>query len=349
MSLLFATHIPASANLYLVIGLPLRNTGALTNLLGQLYDPSSPQYHHWLTPNQFAQMFGPTEQDYQAVIAYAETNGLTVTATHSDRTLVGVNGAVADIEKTLHVTMQVYQHPTEARTFYAPDVEPSINLSVPLSHISGLNNFIVPGHPGGAKGTQSGKQASAGLGTGSGPGNAFWGNDYRAAYVPGVSLTGSGQALGLLELDGYYTNDITAYETQTGLPNVTVTNVLVDGFSGSPDANANSVGEVSLDIEMAISMAPGLFKVMVYESANCCYYWVDILKRMQEDNVAKQLSCSWLFEYDDPNAEPIYQAFQMQGQSFFQCSGTTWHFIMGVPQWTDDANVTLVGGTVLTT
>jgi subtilase family serine protease len=341
-------RLPGSTNLYLVIGLPLRNTGALTNLLEQLYNPSSPQYHHWLTPNQFAQLFGPTEQDYQAVITYAETNGLTVTGTHSDRTLVDVNGAVADIEKTLHVTMQVYQHPTEARTFYAPDVEPSIDLSVPLSHISGLNNFIVP-HPGGAKGTPSDKEVSAGLGTGSGPGNAYWGNDYRAAYVPGVSLTGSGQVVGLLELDGYYTNDITAYKTQAGLPNVTVTNVLVEGFSGTPDTDANWVGEVSLDIEMAISMAPGLSKVVVYESANCCYYWVDILKRMQEDNVAKQLSCSWLFDYDDPNAEPIYQEFQTQGQSFFQCSGDYLAFYKGVPQWTDDANVTLVGGTMLTT
>ena len=341
-------RLPASQRLSLAIGLPLRNRDTLTNLLQQLYDPSSPQYHHWLTPNQIAQLFGPSDQDYQAVIAYAQANGLTVTGTHSDHSLVSVNGAVADIEKVLHVTMRVYPHPTETRTFYAPDVEPSIDLSVPLWHISGLNNFTLP-HPGAVRGTPSDKAAGAAPGTGSGPGSAYWGSDYRAAYAPGVSLTGSGQVVGLLELDGYYTNDITAYETQTGLPNVTLTNVLLDGFSGSPDGNANSVGEVSLDIEMAISMAPGLSKVIVYESQNCCYYWVDILKRMQEDNVAKQLSCSWLFDYDDPNAEPIYQEFAMQGQSFFQCSGDYLAFYNGVQQWTDDANVTLVGGTMLTT
>ena len=39
-----------------------------------------PNYHHYLTPEQFTERFGPTEQDYQAVIAFAKANGLTVTA-----------------------------------------------------------------------------------------------------------------------------------------------------------------------------------------------------------------------------------------------------------------------------
>ena len=52
----------------LAIGLPLRNQEALTNLLQQLYDPSSPNYRHYLTPEEFTAQFGPTEQDYQKVI-----------------------------------------------------------------------------------------------------------------------------------------------------------------------------------------------------------------------------------------------------------------------------------------
>jgi kumamolisin len=70
---------------------------------------------------------------------------------------------------------------------------------------------------------------------------------------------------------------------------------------------------------------------------------------MQEDNSAKQLSSSWLFDYDDPNADPIYQKFAMQGQSFFQCSGDYLAFYDGVSQWADDPNITLVGGTTLST
>ena len=90
---------PNTNHLNLAIGLPLRNPEALTNLLRQIYDPASPQYHHFLTPEQFTEQFGPTEKDYQAVIAFAKANGLTVTGKHPNRMLLDVSGSVADIER----------------------------------------------------------------------------------------------------------------------------------------------------------------------------------------------------------------------------------------------------------
>jgi len=69
-------------------------------------------------------LFGPTEQDYQAIINFAQASGLTVTATHPNRVVLDVEGTVADIERAFQVTLRVYQHPQEARTFYAPDLEP---------------------------------------------------------------------------------------------------------------------------------------------------------------------------------------------------------------------------------
>ena len=130
----------------MVIALPLRNQETLTNLLRQIYDPTSPNYHHYLTPQQFAEQFGPEEKDYQAVAAFAKTNGLTMTGTHSNHTLLDVNGPVNAIEKAFHVHLRTYHHPTEARDFFAPDVEPSLNLSVPILGIGGLDNFVLP-HP----------------------------------------------------------------------------------------------------------------------------------------------------------------------------------------------------------
>ncbi len=80
----------------------------------------------------------------------------------------------------------------------------------------------------------------------------------------GVSLTGTGQTVGLCEFDGYYAADITKYETQAGLTKVPLSNVLVDGFDGVPSSGNE---EVALDIEMAVSMAPGLSQVLVYEAS----------------------------------------------------------------------------------
>ena len=74
---------------------------------------------------------------------------------------------------------------------------------------------------------------------------------------PDTALTGAGQAVGLLQFDGYTASDITYYESQAGLPNVPLINVLVDGASGHPSGGGGEV-EVCLDIETAISMAPGV-------------------------------------------------------------------------------------------
>src|SRR5205823_5960607 len=100
--------LPAQQRLFLILGLPLRNRAALTNLLEQIYDPASPNFHQYISAEQFAEQFGPTEKDYQAVIDFARTNGLMVTGTHPNRSLLDVNGSKSEIEKLFHVSMGVY-------------------------------------------------------------------------------------------------------------------------------------------------------------------------------------------------------------------------------------------------
>ncbi|MGP8020497.1 MAG: immunoglobulin domain-containing protein [Limisphaerales bacterium] len=337
----------SSQPLNLAIGLPLRNQETLNNLLEQIYDPASPNYHHFLTPEQFTAQFGPSEQDYQAVIAFAKANGLTVMAENSNRLLVDVSGSVADIERVLHVRMQVYQHPTENRTFYAPDVEPSLDLAVPILGISGLNNYSLPRPHYVVKPLVQGQAVAPNAG--SGPGGTYMGKDFRAAYAPDTMLDGSGQVVGLLQFDGYTASDITYYESQAGLPSVTLSNVLIDGASGLPSGSGGEV-EVSLDIEMVISMATNVSQVIVYEAPNPSPF-VDILNRMATDNLAKQLSCSWYVPNGtaEPAAEQIWQEMAAQGQSFFNASGDNDAYTGLIDFPGDSTNITQVGGTTLTT
>ena len=323
------------------MGLPLRNHAELEHLLHDLYDPANPAFRKYLTPSQFAERFAPTERDYQAVADFAAAHSLTVTGTHPNRTLLNVNGSVADIEKAFHVRMGVYQHPAEARTFYAPDADPSVDLPVPILSIQGLDNFALP-HPMDLT-TAFDSTNAPGSASGSGPFGYFLGRDFRAAYAPGVSLNGRGQSIGLLELDGYFPFDIAEYEFLAKLPNVTLTNILLDGVNGTPGGNEV---EVALDIEMAISMAPGVSKVLVYEGTSPD----DILNRMATDNSASQLSCSWGFVPEvDATRDQIYEQFAAQGQTMFQSSGNNGAY-PGAPQSpSDDPNLTVVGGTLLTT
>jgi subtilase family serine protease len=347
--------LPATNRLNLAIGLPLQDAKGLDDYLARLYDPASADYRRFLTPEQFTEKFGPTEQDYQSVIDFVKRNGLTVTTTHGNRLLLDVSGAVAEVERAFHVTLHSYRHPKEARDFYAPDIEPSVDASLPIADISGLNNYVLP-QP---KNLRMNAVTPHG---GSGPGNSYLGNDFRAAYLPGVTLTGAGQMVGLLEFDGYFAGDIAGYEAQAVMPQVPLQTVLLDGFSGKPTTGANSGdGEVSLDIEMTAAMAPGLAKIVVFE-AGPNGFQNDILNAMAASNQIKQFSCSWGWGGGpSTTTDNIFKQMVAQGQSFFEASGDSDAFTTGSSSAngvdnrslanapSSDPYITIVGGTTLTT
>ena len=137
-------NLSSAQTLRLTITLPLHNQDELDQLIQNLYDPSSPSYHKFLTVDQFTAEFGPTEQEYDSAINYFRENGLTVVDTTPNRVNLQVTGSVANVQRALHVNLGVYQHPTESRTFYAPDKEPTTGLSISLWHVDGLDNFSVP-------------------------------------------------------------------------------------------------------------------------------------------------------------------------------------------------------------
>lgn len=337
--------LPETNQLTLAISLPLRNEQALNDLLKQTYDPNSPNYHHYLTPDQFTAQFGPSRQDYDALVQFFRSNGLTVTRVYSNRMLLDASGTVGTIQKVFNTTLRAYHHPTENRTFFAPDRDPIINLTVPIKHVDGLDNFVIP-RPAIRRISSSSRSSATRPALGSGPGGGYMGGDFRAAYTPGVSLNGAGQSVALFELDGYYASDIASYEQQANLPAETLVNIPIDGGVGSPGGGAS---EVSLDIEMVVSMATNLSKVIVYEAPNGPpSSEPDMLNQIASDDIAKQISSSWLVG-DDPSYDAYYKQMAAQGQSFFQASGDDGAYYNGISEWADDTNITLVGGTTLST
>ena len=348
--------LSATQHLYLAIGLPSRDEPGLKTFVQQVYDPASPLYHQYLTPEQFAERFGPTEQDYEAVIAFAKANGFQVAGTHPNRLLLDVEAAAADVETAFQVKLHEYQHPLEARRFYAPDVEPSIPSGLRIVDISGLNNYARP-HPNSHIGglTKQGSRPTPNAGS---EGGQYIGNDFRAAYVPGTLLTGAGQSVALVQFDGYYPSDITRYETLAGLPAITLTNILLDGFSGVPTTGTLSGnGEVSLDIEMVNSMAPGIAKLFLYEGNPSNFVPNDVLSRIANDNTANQISCSWGWSGGpQTSTDTILMQMISQGQSFFVASGdsdaypgSTADSVSEFATPVESAYVTSVGGTTLST
>jgi uncharacterized repeat protein (TIGR01451 family) len=336
-------RLAATNQMALAIGLPLRNQEGLDALMAQINDPASPLYRHYLSPDEFTAQFGPTRQDYQTVLDFAKANGLTVTRTHGNRMVVDVVAQTTNIEQAFHVKLRTYHHPTEHRDFFAPDSEPTVDAQVPMLSIQGLNNYALP------KRMLQHRPAGAKPGNGSGPGNSYIGSDFRNAYAPGVALRGAGQVVGLLQFDGYIPTDITTYEGLAGLTNMPLQNVLLDGFNGVPNLTDPNNGndEVCLDIEMSMSMAPGLAQIVVFE-AGPAGFPNDILSSMAASNTIKQLSSSWGYTAD-ATTEQLYKELALQGQTYLNCSGDGDAWVGPIPYGAcESPNITIVGGTTLT-
>ncbi len=334
----------AAQTIALAVSLPLRHEAELDDLLRQIYDPASPDYRHYLSVRDFTSRFGPVQADYDTAARFFTAAGLRVSGLSANHYLMDVEGSVADVERVFHVKLGLYRHPAQARLFMAPDREPSLDLAVPVSHVTGLDDYVLPA----PRVTHADIAAST---SGSGPGGDFIGSDVRAAYYADgaatghAALTGAGQSLGLMELAGYNVADVQLYFSRLNQPlNVPVIGISTDGAGLGCAASCDDT-EQALDIEYAISMAPGLEQLQVYVGRKA----EDVLNRMASDNTSKQLSTSWGWSENAATDDPLFKEMAAQGQTFLTASGDDSSLRASGPWPEEDANLTAVGGTDLQT
>lgn len=401
-------HLESKTTLPLALTLPLRNQAQLDDLLHRLYTPGDPQQGKFLTPAQFTEKFGPTQQDYDAVAAYAKSQGLTVTATHSGRTILEVAGTTPTVEKAFGVTLGRYQL-ADGRVVFANAAAPRVPQSIAarLAGVAGLTNMGQMRPKLRLQPRQAGPLlpvTGVGGGIGTGPAGGLAPNDIKFAYnlsditplypfttttigttttgttgtgttgtgttgtgtttttttstvstgtVTGTptGLDGAGQTLGLFELDGYDPKDVALYVSTFGLPTqlvpVTTTtgttttttqpvlqNIVLGRATGGI-ITPSGQGEVTLDIDMALALAPNIKTIYVYEGNQRTDPTIAAImfNRMADDTGAdglpllKVISNSWGIteKEEDPiirTAESTaFQKMAAQGQSIFTASG----------------------------
>ena len=348
-------RLPATKIMQLDVVLPIRDQAGLDKFLSEVYDPSSPVFHHFLTPTEFTQRFGPTQADYDTVVTFLKSNGFEIVGGSRDGMEVQIKGPVSAVENAFHVAMHTYQHPTEDRVFYAPDREPTTSLPIALWHVSGLDNFSLP-HPMYVK--KSDYAAAHGIApeavvkhatTGSGPSASFLGSDMRAAYYDGTALTGAGQNVGLFEYEGTDLADLNTYYKNVN-QTLPITPVLLstDGTSTACTYPSCDDTEQTLDMTQALGMAPGMSSLVVYIGSTD----TAIISQMTTHSpLPATIGCSWGWTPADPSTlDPYFQKMASQGQNFFAASGDSSTWSSKNEAWpADDANVISVGGTDLTT
>jgi len=352
-------HLAATQVLNLDLVLPLREQAELDAFLADVYNPKSTNYRHFLTPEQFTERFGPSQADYDATVNFARANGLTVTGGSRDTMDVQVSGQASAIESAFRIKLNTYKHPSENRTFYGADREPTTTLPFDLWHISGLDNYSIPRplvvnrNEYAAAHDMSAEGVVAHATTGSGPSASFLGSDMRAAYYGNGSLTGVGQTVGLLEYYGTDLADLNTYYTNAKQTNnVPVLLLSVDGTSTSCLKSAGCDDtEQELDITQALGMAPGLQQLTMYVGSSDTAIIGAMTVAKNGAPLPLTIGCSWGWTPVDPSyLDPYFQKMASQGQTFFAASGDSSTWSRNVQAWpADDPNVISVGGTDLIT
>jgi subtilase family serine protease len=356
--------------------LALRDEAGLDAFLGELYNPASASYRHFLSVPEFTARFGPSQAQYDAVVSYATRNGLTVVGGTRDGMDVQVDGTVSAIEAVFHVTLRTYLDPTDNHTYYSIDSEPTTGLPFNLWHISGLDNLAKPYPMFQSKASCAKAHGSScastfiPVPTGSGEQGQFLGSDMRAAYYGNGPLTGAGQNLGLYELRGtdladlstYYQSVDQSYPGSTSSPcdsdTTTCTSGIITLLSTDGKTSiycANSLAgscddtEQTLDMVQALSMAPGLASLTMYIGPADT---TTLAVMVSHSPLPTTISNSWGWGAPaDPTVPDIFfKRMAAQGQTFFQAAGDTFTWSKKNNNWpADDPYVVSVGGTVLVT
>src|SRR5256714_15429776 len=201
-----------------------------------------------------------------------------------------------------------------------------------ITSVSGLddaNRFShppIPGHNTPAITPNAGSNCPA-AGQSGGSQVAYIPSQFAKAYnydgLHSSGLQGQGQTVGVFELDGYSLSDVQAYTQCFGGGNVPIQNIVLDGFNGQPGAGAV---EVELDMELILSMAPKLSKLIVYEAPNTTQGYNDEFARIVSDRTPV-ISVSWgdceknMSQQEVQQENKYFQEAAAQGQSILVASG----------------------------
>jgi len=346
-----ATNLNQQLNLS--IGLKLRNSSDLDNLLSAIYDPNSSQYHQYLTPDQFNQLFAPTSDQVQQVISYLQGQGMTVTSVAPNNLLIDATATVTQVQQAFNVQIKTYQ--AGNHMFYANTAAPSVPTSISqlITSIGGLDNSVTY-HPLYRRLIKHNLKHDTTLAAPSGFGPKDLSGAYDATPLQNAGTQGSNQTVALFELDGYQQSDVAQYFQTYGLATPTISNVMVDNFNGAPGQGAI---EVELDMEVVGAIAPHANQI-VYEGPNTTQGLNDTYNQIVTDHKAHIVSISWgLCEAYSGAAElqtldNIFKQGASQGISFFAASGDSGAYdcgdgTLGVDSPASDPYITGVGGTNL--
>lgn len=296
------TGTPAASDAPMEVGLALSrpDPAAEEAYYRSVYDPSSPSYHHFLTPSQFDRRFGVPVATWRRAAGWVQSKGLQVQAGASHDYLLA-RGTVGQVQHAFGTEIQQFQ--SGATTFLANTGAPQVPASLPILSVLGLNTFQRFSTPARPAATASAAPATAPLANVVHGTLGAVGNTVKAATSVNVGITtpqnlwsvyqqpaayrGAGQRVAIFGAgaSAVPVADLAAFETKFGLPHVPVT---VNHVGTGPFNDTSGSVEWDIDMQAAVGMAPDLDGLTLYFGSS-----------LVDASVAGMLS-AWVADPDGP-------------------------------------------------
>lgn len=287
-------------HMLLVLKRGAQQEDALETLLEQQQDAASPNYHHWLTPQQFGQQFGPSDQDIQTIVSWLQSQGFQIDQVSNGRTVIEFSGTAGEVQSAFHTAM--HQYLVNGQNHWANSSDPQIPsaLSPVVVGIDTLYNFprvplyhlaVSPQGPIGIGGTSP----SSGQYTFPNPCSAYaqpcnfavGPYDFATIYnilplwAQSPAIDGTGETIAIVGESDINSQDFTSFRSYFGLPAGNL-KVIVNG--ADPGTVAGDETESDLDVEWAGAVAKGANIDLVVSQTTEASLGVDLSAQYIVDN-----------------------------------------------------------------
>jgi subtilase family serine protease len=299
----------------------------LQSLLEAQQDASSPQYHRWLTPAEFATRFGISNGDIAKVESWLEQQGFSIDGVAKSRNRITFSGTVGQAESAFGTELHYYT--TGEKKDFAPssDVSVPTALSSVVQSVSNLSTFRPKPHVRfkspqlAVKPNFTSSQSGSHFLT---PKDVATIYDINPAYNAGY--TGAGQSIAVVGQSSIELSDIQNFRSAAGLAAKDPIVVLVSG-SGSSATSSGDEAESDLDLEYTGGIAKEATIYFVYVGNNTNYSVWDSIEYAVDTKIAPIISVSYgtcetgLSSSDYATLNGVLAQAASQGQTVVVASG----------------------------
>jgi len=277
-----AGAVPANLpiqSMTLVLACSPQQEQAFEQLLRDQQDPASPEYHHWLTPNEIGGRFGLSENDIATLTGWLQSQGLQVSWVAPSRAFIGFTGTAANVGRAFQTELHYYTINGKQRMSVSSDPMIPAALAPAISSIRGL--FTIEDRPSHFVTTAQSSSPDLTISSGGVSYHFLAPGDFATIYDVPASLTGSGTTIGIVAEARTDAADFTNFKSLTGSTFTNPTEVIPTVYGGVDPGPAYTTSqscsgsctllddqaEAELDVVRAGTVAPGATLLLVAASS----------------------------------------------------------------------------------